>query len=140
MRAVLDTNVFVSAVLRGGVETDALLLAWRAGRLQIITSEPLLRELHGVLLRPRIMRLHARSAAEVEEFVRDLEAAAVVVVPTMTLDVVPDDPDDNRVVEAAVAGRADYIVSKDNDLLRLASHAGIGIVTPTAFLARLAVP
>jgi predicted nucleic acid-binding protein len=50
------------------------------------------------------------------------------------LDAVPGDPDDNRVLECALAGAADFIVSGDKHLLRLGSHAGIAIITVRQFL------
>jgi predicted nucleic acid-binding protein len=54
---------------------------------------------------------------------------ANVVEPDFKLDAVPDDPDDNRVLECAVAGKADFIVSGDRHLLRIGSYEGIAIVT-----------
>ena len=66
-----------------------------------------------------------------EEFIR---ACTYHVTPTETLDVVPDDPDDNRVLECAVAGRCGYVVSGDGDLLRMGSFRGIKIVTVGQFM------
>jgi putative PIN family toxin of toxin-antitoxin system len=62
-----------------------------------------------------------------------LTGLAEVVTPDFALDVVRDDPDDNRIVECAVAGRADLIVSGDRDLTRMKSFQGVGIVTPLEF-------
>jgi hypothetical protein len=58
------------------------------------------------------------------------------VVPTETIDAVPSDPDDNRVLECARAAAATVIVTGDDDLLRLGSYAGIRIVKPAEFLDR----
>jgi predicted nucleic acid-binding protein len=60
-----------------------------------------------------------------------------VVVPRIALDVIHDDPDDNRILECAVAGHADVIVSGDRHLLRLKSYEGIPIVRPVDFLRAL---
>jgi predicted nucleic acid-binding protein len=54
--------------------------------------------------------------------------------PTQTLDVVPDDPDDNRVVECAVAAGSRFIVTGDGDLLRLGSYGNIRILQVADFL------
>lgn len=63
---------------------------------------------------------------------------ALVVEPQEDVDAIPEDPDDNRVLECAVAGAADCIVSGDvRHLLRLREYQGIHILSPTAFLALL---
>jgi uncharacterized protein len=54
--------------------------------------------------------------------------------PHITLEVVTEDPDDNRVLQCAVAGRADYIVSADKHLLKLKAHSGVLILTARKFL------
>lgn len=64
----------------------------------------------------------------------------LLVAPDFVLDVVKDDPDDNRVLECAVAGKADYIVSGDRHLLKLKAHAGIPIPTARQFLDAVAPP
>jgi hypothetical protein len=56
---------------------------------------------------------------------------AEVVEPQITLNVVPDDEDDNRIIECAIAGEAGLIVTFDKDLLRLKSYEMIGIITPS---------
>ena len=63
-----------------------------------------------------------------------LEEVAAVVTPETVVHVIQDDPDDNRVLECAVAGRADIIVSGDRHLLKLGANAGIPIVTVREFL------
>jgi uncharacterized protein len=75
--------------------------------------------------------MSARDAAAIRS---RLESVAVIVEPDFELRAVPDDPDDNRVLECAVAGKADVIVSGDRHFLRLGSHAGIVIVTARQFL------
>jgi putative PIN family toxin of toxin-antitoxin system len=66
-----------------------------------------------------------------------LRSAAVIVDPAIRITNVVRDPKDAHVLEAAVAGRADYIVSGDNDLLVLARYEAVEIVTPAAFVAML---
>ena len=60
-----------------------------------------------------------------------------MIVPRFVLDVIQDDPDDNRILECAVEGKADVIVSGDRTLLRLKSYDGIPIVRPIDFLRTL---
>jgi predicted nucleic acid-binding protein len=55
------------------------------------------------------------------------------VMPARTLDVIKEDPPDNRILECAVEAGSEYVVTWDNDLLRLREYAGIHIVTPSDF-------
>ena len=62
---------------------------------------------------------------------------AIRLSPTQVLDVVTDDPDDNRIVECAVASGSDCIVSGDKDLLRMGEYTGINMITVSDFLRRV---
>jgi uncharacterized protein len=137
MRAVLDTNVLVSALLRQGSPPDLLHRAWLYGAFELVTSQPLLDEFARVLARDRISQRIGRSAGDQSEFVRDLAEVAIVAVAQRALRVVDADPADNAVLEAAVGGSADYVVSGDRHLLDLGEFEGIRIVTPARFLAIL---
>ena len=96
----------------------------------LVTSAPLLAELRRVLEYPRLAKV-IQGGAQLADLVA---ASGVVVAPTRTLTVVSDD-DDNRVLEAAIEGAADYIVSGDTDLLDLGSFRGIPILAPAEFAA-----
>jgi uncharacterized protein len=131
-RVVADTNIYISAMMFGGLPGSLLDLGLLRA-FTLITSPPLLDELEDKL---RVK--FGVSAADAAAIRAKLENAADVVNPDLTLDVVKDDPDDNRVLECAVAGRADYIVSGDRHLLQLKAHAGIAILTARQFLEALA--
>jgi predicted nucleic acid-binding protein len=64
----------------------------------------------------------------------ELLSFAVSVAPTETVDAVPGDPTDNRILECAVAAKSDVVVTGDGHLLSLGSYRGIRMVTPAAFL------
>ena len=138
MRAVLDTNVLVSAVLAGGSAPDAVLRAWHRGDFQLVTSVQLISELEKVLARPHIGRRLGWSPAERGMFVTALSENSIVVNPSERLRVLDADPADNRVLEAAVSSGADYIVTGDNHLLDLGRYENNLIVTPAQFAAVLA--
>ncbi len=127
-RVVLDSNVVVSGLGWSGAPSK-ILDAALAGQLVLLTSPPLLAELRRILGYPKL----AKVFGEAQQLVDLIEASSVVVLPTRTLAVVGDESD-NRVLEAAVEGAADYIVSGDDDLLELGSFQGIPIVTPAALL------
>jgi putative PIN family toxin of toxin-antitoxin system len=129
-KAVLDTNVIVSGL--GWPGTPARVLdAALAGQITPVTSPPLLTELRRVLAYPKLANVIADSTS----IVNLLESASVLVTPNLTLNVVADQSD-NRVLEAAVEGAVDRIVSGDNHLLELKSFRGIAIVSAAEFAAR----
>ena len=127
-RIVADTNVLISAVQFGGLPGTFLDHVFQRS-FTLMTSPVLLDELIG-----KLQTKFKRPEAETAALRARLEAVAVVLSPSLVLQVVPDDPDDNRVLECAVEGHADYVVSGDRDLLRLGSYANIPIVTIRQFL------
>lgn len=125
---VADTNVFISALMFGGLPGSFLDLAFMRSFL-LVTSPALLEELDEKL------RLKFEVSQDDADLIRGrLEAVAFVVKPDMILDVVAEDPDDNRVLECAVAGKADYIVSGDRHLQKLGSYRGVPILTVRQFM------
>lgn len=128
MRVVADTNVFISALMFGGLPGRFLDLALRQ-RFTLITSKPLLDELD-----EKLRGKFSVSASDALAIRAKLEDNAMVVEPGFELNAVPDDPDDNRVLECAVAGKANSIVSGDRHLLRLGSFEEITIVTVRQFM------
>ncbi|MGH2458624.1 MAG: putative toxin-antitoxin system toxin component, PIN family [Chloroflexota bacterium] len=126
-RVVADTNVYISALLFGGLPGTFLDLAL-AGSFTLVISAALLAELAETL-----DRKFGVSPGDVVAIRAKLAGTAVLVEPTATLDVVPDDPDDNRVLECALAGQAEMIVSGDRHLRKLGAYAGIPIVTVRQF-------
>jgi putative PIN family toxin of toxin-antitoxin system len=140
MRVVLDTNVVVSALIWSGVPFT-LLQAAIDGDVSIFTSPALLMELHDVLQRPHLAsRLHRHRSSVQQALVLYAELAtsvAPVSIPRVVPDD-PDDPDDDHVIAAAVAAKADLIVSGDRHLLTLGTHAAIRIVTPSEALSVIA--
>ena len=86
---------------------------------------------------PRIQRRHGMTTVEIGSLVRRFQRRGIVVVPTETLSVVQRDESDNRFLECAVAGSADYLVSGDDDLLSLGSYERVQIVRAADFLAML---
>jgi putative PIN family toxin of toxin-antitoxin system len=134
MIVVLDTNVIISALLSPSGPPATIIDHWRAEDLDVVTSPPLLDELERVLHYPRVLKRLRWTSAEIEEFIQDFQAVATVVEPQMTLNVIKQNPPDNRVLECAVAGAAAYIVSGNADLLDPKTYSGIVILNPAAFL------
>jgi putative PIN family toxin of toxin-antitoxin system len=128
MRVVADTNVFISAFMFGGLPGKILDLALR-GKFTLVTSSSLLDELD-----EKLRGKFAVSERDALAIRAKLEDSANVVEPDFELNAVPDDPDDNRVLECAVAGKAEFIVSGDRHLLRIGCYEEIAIITVRQFI------
>ena len=132
MRVVVDTNVFVSAVL-GGFSAPVIDL-WKAGRFRLVATDTIIKEYLEVLQRPKF----SLSSDIVDSIVAFLLHKAEIVVPSELLAVVKADPKDDKFLEAAVAGKVDLVVSGDSHLLDLKAYRNIPIVTMRIFIDRLA--
>lgn len=131
MKAILDTNVLISAYAFPGGTPEAVYRLALEGRLEIGTSRTLLAEF-GRVLGGKFGWLPDRVQAAVAQLMR----IAVVVEPSEAVQVVTADPADDRVLEAARAFGADVIVSGDRHLLGLGAWDGIEILSPADLLAR----
>jgi putative PIN family toxin of toxin-antitoxin system len=125
---VADTNVLISALMFGGLPGRFLDLAL-GRRFTLLASKALLDELD-----EKLRGKFAVSESDALVIRAKLEGSAELADPDFQLNAVPDDPDDNRVLECAVAGKADFIVSGDRHLLRIGDYEGIAIVTVRQFL------
>lgn len=134
MRVVFDSNIFVSALTLPGGKGDAAVAHVLSGRAVALLSEPLLGEILGVL--GRKFAFDREQLARVALFLSEL---AEHVTPHGRLTVLRDEPD-NRILECAVAGSANSIVTGDRQMLRLGRYEGIELVTLKVFLDRLDRP
>lgn len=128
MRLVLDTNTAISGLLWGGTP-GRLIEAAKVGRVELVSSAPLLAELQGVLSRPKFAQQLAQRGVTVGEVFDGYAALVRLVVPASIAPTIARDPADDQVLAAAVAGQADLIVSGDSHLLNLKQFMGIQIAT-----------
>ena len=136
LRAVLDTNVFVSGLISPMGKPAAILKALRSRRFTLVSSPPINEEIIEVFDRPRICDRYGLGDRifdvsfilwEVAELVIDLPGVRVC-----------SDPEDDKFLAAAVGGRAHYLVTGDvGDLLHLGEYKGVAIVSPREFVSRL---
>lgn len=130
--AVFDTNILFSATGWRGNPFQCVERA-RAGEIQVVTCPELIEELAEKLE----ARLHFPKDQVAETIADYLGFLRLTQIPKV-LDAVPRDPEDNMVLECAIEGRAQYIVSGDNDLLVLKEFRSIKIVRASEFLKVLA--
>lgn len=132
MRAVLDVNVLIPALLSKDGAPGRLVAAWLDGVFEIVVSEALLQELDRAFRYPKLRKLIAEEQAAA--FIALLRAMAVAGVDAANPDRISQDPGDDYLVALARASSS-VLVTGDDDLLVLAP--GLPIQSPVAFLASL---
>lgn len=128
MRVVIDTNIMVSAYL--GSALKVIIASWKSRRFTLVVSDAIADEHREVLQRPKFQI----EQTELDDFFSLLLDKAEFVIPLETINVVTDDPSDNKFIEAAIAGKVKLIVSGDNHLLELKSFKDIPIITARDFI------
>ncbi len=134
MRAVLDTNVLISGVIATGVPHE-LLVSGFDRKYRIVVSVETLRQFRETLL--KYLERFRMNENEVQTEVETIRYFAKFVDPDEESTVVEPDPDDDKFLEAAVAGDVEYLVSGDSHLLDSNSFRGIDIADPRTFCDRL---
>lgn len=136
MRVVIDTNVLLSAFIKRRSLPGSVLEYALTGKLTPLYSAAMLDEVLDVFSRPHFQRRYHISPADIEALFVLLQAAGEPVIPRVK---VTDcrDPKDNKFLEAALAGRADCVISGDDDLHVLHPWRGIEILTPAQVIQQL---
>ncbi len=138
-RALVDTSVWVAALLNPDGYPGRILQALRDGRFVPVVSQLLLHEIEEVPRRPRIRRRIPLTDDEIEEARKLLRDKAVMATVTGQLRLCRD-PDDDFALETAIAGRANYLVTRDDDMKRdldLIHHLrerGVDVLSVARFL------
>ena len=128
VQRVLDTNILISSVLGGTLEL--ILDKWSEDAFTVVVTSEILDEYFEVINRPKF-RLSQRT---IDKIIRYIYQFAEFVVPTETIQFVEADPNDDKFLEAAVAGYVDAIISGDNHLLELKIFRDIPILTAREFI------
>jgi len=136
MRAVIDTGVFVSALIRRQGTTGDVLRALRDGRFIVIYTTDIVVEIIDVLGRADFRAKYQIEPDDITALVNLIRLRGDLVNPIRTVTLCRD-PKDDKFLEAALATQTDCIVSGDADLLALTPFEEIPILRPAQFLARL---
>lgn len=130
LKFTLDTNTLISATITRGNEFELLRLA-KEGKIKVIVSLPIIEEFKEVISREKF----GFSSRQVKKVTKLLFDVCDLVIPTVHLNVIKDDPDDNKIIECAVSGNVDYIVSGDKHLLNIQRYDSIPMIRTREALA-----
>jgi len=137
LKVVLDTNVIVSGVITDSGAPFDIIRRWRNGEFAIVVSEPILQEIDKVLHYPKIKNKRRLTDQNIGNVLKQLRNYSINTPSDVNLEVVPEDPADDKFISVAVEAEADYIISGDRHLKDLNSYRGIRILSPNEFIRML---
>lgn len=117
MRVVIDTNVWVSALLAQQGYSARLIDAFRQAVIEVVVSEPLLHEIEAVLKRPRLIAKYKLNDEMISEYLSLIKSQSIQVSVSGTLRLCRD-PRDDFLLETAIFGSAEYLITRDDDIKR----------------------
>lgn len=132
IRIVLDTNTLISGTFWTGASYHAIILIKKVNA-KIIVSEEILKEYDRILHSDEIINKPAYSNERARSITKLIQTSTLVE-PNKNIKIVKEDPNDDKFIQAADAGNADYIISRDNHLLKIKKYKNIKIITPEEFL------
>src|SRR3989338_7577574 len=133
MNVTLDTNVLISTTFWYG-DSNKIIERVERKEIEMVLSGEIIEEFAKVLEYKDIKEKVKGINIEMNWAIEKIFSLSTIVYPNEKLDVVKDDPDDNKVLECAKAGNVDFIVTSDNHLLKLKDFEGIRIMTPKEFM------
>ena len=135
LRVVLDTNIFVSGFISPLGNPARILGLWQEGEIDVLVSAETLVELVRVLKTSASLRRRFQyTDDEIDRYIDLIEKVATFIIPRRTIQVVHEDPDDDKFVGLALEGQAKYLVSGDPHLLNLGQVERVVILSPQAFI------
>ena len=140
LRAVVDTNIFVSGLITADGIPYQLLEAWRAGAFVLLVAPPQREALERVLKRPIFSQLYGLTEERIDYWLLLVDALGLSVSVRRRLPVHVRDRRDDHILAAALGGHADYLVTGDKDILALKALPrlkSLRITTITEFLEAL---
>jgi putative PIN family toxin of toxin-antitoxin system len=137
LRAVIDTNLFISGLFARDALSAQLQNLWINQEFELVTSLEIMREVSRVLTYPRIKERFKPKEENVRRFFRLIFRKAIISKDVYHTDKIVDDPTDNKFLACALEKKADYIVSRDPHLRNLKHFHGIQIVDATTFVEKV---
>ncbi len=137
LRAVIDTNLFVSGLFARDTLSSRLQNLWINQEFELITSLEIIKEVSRVLSYPRIIERFKPREENVQRFFRLIFRKAIISKDTYQTDRIVEDPTDNKFLACALEKKADYIVSRDPHLRNLKHFHGIQIIDARTFVEKV---
>ncbi len=129
LRVVIDTNVFISGLNFAGKPSEVLQLFWK-GEIRVFISSFILKEIEKIL-----REKFDWSEEQIQRILTRIKAKVIEVDPKIKLSVIKEKDEDNRILECAIEGKTQYLISGDErHLLPLKEYQGIKILSPSEFL------
>jgi len=128
LKVVLDTNIYISAILFGG-NPERIRKLSKEKELEILISEAMIAEVAEVL-----RKKFNWESWQISQIIDEIRETATLIIPNQTISIIKKDEDDNRILECSVEGKAQYIVSGDKHLLSLKEYQSVKILSPAEFL------
>ena len=137
LRAVVDTNLFISGLFAKDTVSARLQDLWINQDFDLVTSIEIIKEVSRVLYYPRIQERFKPKEDTIRRFFRLIFRKAIIAKDIYRTDRVVDDPTDNKFLACALEKKADYIVSRDPHLRNIKHYHGIQIIDATAFIEKV---
>jgi len=137
LRAVIDTNLFISGLFAKDSLSAQLQDLWIKQDFELITSVEIIKEISRVLNYPRIQKRFKPTEDNIRRFFRLIFRKAIISEDIYHTDKIADDPTDNKFLACALEKKADYIVSRDPHLRNLKHYHGIQIIDATTFIEKV---
>lgn len=129
MRFVVDTNILISATFWLGSSSKVIREA-ENHKITIVISPQIIEEYAEVLCSKEIQAKIKKKNLEMKQTIQKIIEITEITDIKTKITHIKDDPDDDKILECAIDGKADYIVSKDKHLLNIGKFRGIKIITP----------
>ncbi len=137
LKAVIDTNLFVSGQFGNNTISARLQDHWINLDFILVTSIDIIKEVNRVFHYPRIQERFNPDEENIKRFFRLIFRKAVITKDKYETDRITDDPTDNKFLACALEGKADYVVSRDPHLRNLKHYHGIQIVDASTFVGKV---
>jgi putative PIN family toxin of toxin-antitoxin system len=134
LKIVSDTNILVSALINPHGSPAQIIDYVFENKVRLFISPPIVEELERVLSYPKLIKRHGLGREKLKEFISDLLSIMLLIQGEESIQVIIEDPSDNKYLSCALNAKADFIISGDVHLLKLGEYRGIQIVTAAQFL------
>jgi putative PIN family toxin of toxin-antitoxin system len=134
LKVVIDTNQFISSIIIQKGPSAQLLQVWRNHYFILILSKNIIEEIKKVLYYPYIKEKYNLQEQVIESLINLIEHEAIILSDSIKINVINDDPEDNKFLACSLEAEADYIISGDKHLLKLHHYKDIPIITVREFL------